>query len=454
MNIIRKGLAPTRSSLALKGALVAAVACLTLLTPAPSRADHDQEQHLSVTQPPPLPRSTLDRFVPSIREARPTWDPFFRDADITVRFRSFYFNRQNDTGSDQEAWALGGWAQFSSGWLLDTFAIGGAYFTSLPAYAPEDRGGSLLLTPGQDAIGVFAEAWAAVRYKEYVLLKGGRQKIDEGYVNPQDNRMLPNTFEAVMLSGKIDWFRYDVGYIWTIKPRDSNDFISMSRQAGGRGDDEGMVLAAVALTPIKGLTLYGGNYYVVNTYNTLFAKGEYTHAFTKDLSLAFGLQATDQTDVGDAQVGAFNTWNVGTGARLVWRGLSVGAAAHFNGDEADLRSNYGSWPGYLSLAVTDFDRANEKAFGLAVRYDFGGSLLPFQVPGLKVALIYGRGADRINPASGANLPTTHEGDLDIIYDVPQVKGLQFRFRNAYVGRGNDKVVKDFRIIINYELDVF
>ena len=69
-------------------------------------------------------------------------------------------------------------------------------------------------------------------------------------------------------------------------------------------------------------------------------------------------------------------------------------------------------------------------------------------------LVYARGGDRITPASGAGLPTTHEGNLDIIYDVPQVKGLQFRFRNAYVGRGNDQVVKDFRIIINYELDVF
>ena len=129
-------------------------------------------------------------------------------------------------------------------------------------------------------------------------------------------------------------------------------------------------------------------------------------------------------------------------------------AAHFNGDESDLRTNYGSWAGYLSLQVTDFDRANEKAFGIGVKYDFGGTLLPFQLPGFKFQMLYARGADRINPASGANQPTTHEGDLDFIYDLPQVKGLQFRFRNAYIGRGNDKIVKDFRIIINYELDLF
>ena len=455
MNIIRKVLAPSRLTPALKGVLIAGVVCLALMVPAPSRADHDQDQHLAVTQPTPPPKDPLlNRLSPSLKENRATWDPFFRDADLRVRFRSFYFNRQNDTGNDSEAWALGGWAQFSSGWLLDTFQIGGAYFTSLPAYAPDDRPGSQLLTPGQDAIGVFAEAWAALRYKEYVLLKGGRTRVEEAFINSQDNRMLPNTFEAVTLSGHVDWLRYDVGYVWTIKPRDSNDFISMSRQAGGTGDDEGMFFGAVELTPIKGLVLYAGNFYTVNTFNTFFVKGEYLHQLTNDLGLQFGLQFTDQTDVGDAQVGAFNTWNVGLGARLLWRGLTVGVAAHFNSDEADLRTNYGSWAGYLSLQVTDFDRANEKAFGIGVKYDFGGTLLPFQLPGFKVHLLYARGADRINPVSGANQPTTHEGDLDFIYDVPQVKGLQFRFRNAYIGRGNDKIVKDFRIIINYELDLF
>ena len=31
--------------------------------------------------------------------------------------------------------------------------------------------------------------------------------------------------------------------------------------------------------------------------------------------------------------------------------------------------------------VTDFDRAGELAYGLGVKYDFGGTLLPFQLPG-------------------------------------------------------------------------
>jgi hypothetical protein len=103
--------------------------------------------------------------------------------------------------------------------------------------------------------------------------------------------------------------------------------------------------------------------------------------------------------------------------------------------------------------VTEFDWANEKAFGDSVKYGFGGALLPFQLPGLSVQTLYAQGTDRIDPATRNGLPTTREENLDIIYNVPNVKGLSLRFRNAYVGRGNAEVVKDFRLIVNYELDL-
>ncbi|MGH2393643.1 MAG: OprD family outer membrane porin, partial [Candidatus Limnocylindria bacterium] len=343
--------------------------------------------------------------------------------------------------------------QYASGWLLDTFAIGATYYTSLPLYTPDDRLGTLLLTPDHDAIGVVGEAWGALRYKDYALLKAYRQRIDDGYINSQDNRMVPNTFEAVTLSGAFDWLRYDVGYLWRIKPRDSNDFISMSQQAGAGGGDEGLILTSLAFAPTKDLLLYVGNYYAHEVFNTTFAKGEYMHTVSPDLKVLFGLQFTDQRDVGDQRLGEFNTWNVGAGARILFKGLSVGAATHFTGDEASIRSPWGSWPGYLSLMVTDFDRANEKAFGVGVKYDFGGTLLASRLPGLTVHLLYAQGRDREDPATGASQPTTHEGDLDITYNVPQVKGLSLRFRNAYVGRGDASTLMDFRLIVNYELDL-
>jgi hypothetical protein len=405
------------------------------------------------TVPVPPQTGLLETSFPRLREGLNRQSPFFRDTDLNVRLRTFYFNRQNDDGTASEALATGGWIQYASGWLFDTFAIGATYYTSLPLYAPDDRFGTSILTPEHDAIGVFGEAWGALRYKDYALLKGYRQRIDDGYLNPQDNRMIPNTFEAVTLSGKLDWLRYDLGYVWNIKPRDSNDFISMSRQAGVPGDDEGLILSSFALTPIKDLALYAGNYFARESFNTTFLKAEYTYPVGSDVKLQFGLQYTDQRSVGEARLGEFSTWNVGGGARVLWRGLSVGAATHFTSDEASIRSPWGSWPGYLSLMVTDFDRANEKAWGVGVKYDFGGTLLPFRIPGLLLQLLYAQGTDRIDPVTGSGQPTTREGNLDITYNIPAVKGLSLRFRNAYVDRGASELVKDFRLILNYELDL-
>jgi len=397
-----------------------------------------------------IPRPEI---FPRLKDYLSTLPPFFRDTSLKLRSRTFYFNRQNDDGTANEALATGGWLQYTSGWLFDIFGIGATYYASWPLYAPESRSGTLLLTPGRDAIGTFGEAWGALRYQDYALLKGYRQKVEEAYVNPQDNRMVPNTFEGVTLSGKIAWVKYDVGYLTQIKPRDSNDFIAMSRQAGAAGDSKGLILSSATLTPIKGLTLYGGNFYALDVFNTAFGKAEYTHEVSETLKLQFGLQGTDQRSVGDERVGDFTTWNVGGGMRVLWRGLSLGVAGHATGDEASISSPWGTWPGYLSLLVTDFDRANEKAFGLGMKYDFGGSLLPFRIPGLTVQLIYGQGIDRIDPVTRTAQPTTREGDLDIVYNVPTVKGLSLRFRNGYVGRGKPDTLKDFRFIVNYELDL-
>ena len=348
------------------------------------------------------------------------------------------------------------WARYESGWLLDTFAIGAAYYTSLPAYAPADRPGSLSLTPGQGEIGVVAEAWAALRYKDYAILRGYRQRIDEGYVNPQDNRMLPNTFEALMLSGQVGWAQYDVGYIWDIKPRDSNDFISMSEQAGalaaktrvssshgaGPHADQGPVPVRRQLQ--RGQRLQPPRSARPSTPTSSARTWPCSSASSTPISGAWG----------DARLGNFSTWNIGGGGRVLWRGLRVGAAMHKTSDNASIRTPYGTWPGYLSLQVTEFDRAGELAYGLGVRYDFGGTLLPFQIQGLSVDMIYGAGRDRVDPPTGAGLPDTHEGDPGHRLQRTRRQGPLAALPQRLIGRGGTNPVKDFRLIVNYELDLF
>ena len=72
-------------------------------------------------------------------------------------------------------------------------------------------------------------------------------------------------------------------------------------------------------------------------------------------------------------------------------------------------------------------------------------------PGLSVLARSGEGRDAINASTGVGLPTVREGNLDVTWNVRGVPGLQFRFRNAYVAESGDRVLRAFRIILNYEL---
>jgi hypothetical protein len=54
-----------------------------------------------------------------------------------------HVNLQSDTTAS-EAWALGGWLDYKSGWLADVFRLGATGYTSQPLHAPETRDGTLL----------------------------------------------------------------------------------------------------------------------------------------------------------------------------------------------------------------------------------------------------------------------------------------------------------------------
>ena len=71
----------------------------------------------------------------------------------------------------------------------------------------------------------------------------------------------------------------------------------------------------------------------------------------------------------------------------------------------------------------------------------------------ELVLAYARGTDRINPTTGAAIADTDEFDLDVTYDVPRVKGLQLRLRNAYVEAGGERTGVQFRFIVNWEIDL-
>jgi outer membrane OprD family porin len=412
--------------------------------------------------PPPQPAPLEALFLP-LRELIKPLPPFLGDTDLKVHYRSYYFNRMKPDDTANEAYALGGWIGYQSGWLLDTFAMGATLYGSAPIYTPPDRDGTLLLQPGQNGYYVPGQAWGALRYGDYALLKGYRQLVDQTYINSQDNRMTPNTFQGVTVGGKVAWMQYLSGFLWKIKPRNSDDFISMSAQAGAVNTNDGVGLFGVRLTPLEGLRFDVSNQYGVNTFNTIYAEAEYRRPLSENWKLVLGAQFTDQRAVGDAllpKAGGKLYWDTQAGgARIqaVYKDLTLTGAFSITGAGNNIQSPWGSFPGYLSIIELDFDRAQEKAVLVGAAYDFKKL-----IDGLYGNVNFAWGWDAITPSTGKNAPTQAEYDITIDYrptfEVPILKGIWkgiwFRVRSAIVDQQDAKTLGyQFRITINWDRDL-
>jgi hypothetical protein len=412
--------------------------------------------------PPPPSGPPLERLFGPVREQleASSLPPFLRDMDLRVHFRTYYFNRMKPDDSKNEALATGGWLSLQSGWLFDTFAMGGTLYGSAPLYAPDDRDGTLLLKPGQEGYYVPGEAWGAVRYKDYALLTGYRQLVDQGYINPQDSRMTPNTFEAVTVGGKVGWLQYLAGYLWNIKTRNSDDFVAMSSAAGVKGQHDGVGLVGVRLTPREDLKIDVSNQYGIDMFNTLYAEATYLHRLTEDWQLRVGLQITDQRSVGHKNVPGTveKFWTTQTGGarvQAIFRELTLTGAFSVTGDDNTIQSPWGSFPGYLSMIDQDFNRANEKALLVGVAYDFSRLI----TPGLSANFNAVWGRDAINPSTRLNAPNQSEYDFTADYRFTKnapafLQGVWFRARSAILDQQNaGRLGYQFRLIINWERDL-
>ena len=141
------------------------------------------------------------------------------------------------SGPPSNAWAGGSALAFRTGYLDDWLQFEAAGATSQPLYAPAGEGGTLLLTDNQAEISSFAIANAKLRGLGQELIVG-RQLVKTPYINPQDNRMLPNAVEGAVLMRRRDeaeTFDYGIGYLWGFKARDSYLLRAVLRGARRRG---------------------------------------------------------------------------------------------------------------------------------------------------------------------------------------------------------------------------
>lgn len=379
------------------------------------------------------------------------------DAVAMVHLRSFYFDRTNPMPPNNAAWAGGGWVGYQSGWLYDTLQVGAIGYTTQPLWAPATTSGSQILKPGQYGFFVLGQAYASARAGGQTFT-AYRQLIDELEVNPNDDRMVPITFEAYALRGRIATVNYFAGYVAAIKPKDYSTFINMAERAGASDYNAGMGLVSLKYGSLDDLRLRGSVYYVPDILTSSYGDFGKTVALSDRLKFRVEsnvmAQGSKGLDLPTSQ--PFSTWSAGARVTLLLDDFTLWGAYTHTGNTAAYRAPYGQWIGYTKQITLDFDRANERAWQIGLTYDFAG--IGFRGLTFLASATLGHGA--IDSITGAPLSNNNEYDFDLTYRLAATSApdwlqpLQLRGRMGLVDQtqaGVTTTIEDFRLILNYEM---
>ncbi len=372
------------------------------------------------------------------------------DTKWDVQVRSYYLDREKYDDTDSTAWALGGSVGFKTGYFRERLAFGATGYGSAPLYAPDDKDGTLLLKPGQEAYAVLGELYGEFLVTEDIRLSLGRRAIDTPYINRNDSRMTPNTFQAVTVQGlhggdegRPEW-RWGGGYFDEIKERNSDDFVSMSRDAGA--------------TVERGVYALGGNYkmgdfsfgavdyYSNDIINIFYTEAKYGVPLGEKTKLNFALQYSDQQATGDNLLRGddFEARQWGAKAELGWRGALLTAGYTAASGDTNMQNPWSGYPGYTSVQVEDFNRDGEDAWLLRAAYNFQ------TVKGMSIYGLYVDGSTPEAPGQFAK----DEYDFNWPWTIGEgvLKGLMLRLRYAHVEQSDpaDTDLDDLRIMVYYD----
>ncbi|MGB6428448.1 MAG: OprD family outer membrane porin [Methyloceanibacter sp.] len=407
------------------------------------------------------PKPYVDDREARLKAARartPALNPFFRDTELTANSRTYWFDEDDFGFSNPRALTTGGHLSYQSGYLADFLQLRAALYTTQPLYAPPGAGETMNLTPDGDQITTLGQANARLKFAGQELTVG-RQLVRTPFINPFDVRMIPLTYEGIVLLPERrgeQTLDYIASYLWRYKPRDSADFIPLSEGLGVE-QDEGVLITGVRHRT-NSLNYGLVNYWIKDTMNTAYGEVDYALRLgggDDAPSFRVSVNDADQRSVGEDLIpgGPFATYQLS--ARLVagFQGFVLTGATSRVGRDAEFRKPFGSSASYTSMIISSFTHAGETGYLASLSYD----LSRIGLKGLKAYVGWGHGVDAIDPQTGAALADWNELDLRLEYEPHggPLEGLRVKVEHVEVRLSDTPPphdeLKEFRAIVNYRL---
>ncbi|MBS1197264.1 MAG: hypothetical protein H6R18_1049 [Proteobacteria bacterium] len=383
----------------------------------------------------------------------------WRDSEITLHLRSHYLRRDRSWQEGSLAWAGGGWLAYRSAPMWNTLRLGLTAYSSQKLYAPADKDGAALLLAGQHSYSVLGEAYTALIHQEQQVTIG-RFLVNQYEVNPQDTRMTPRTFHGLSLSGKVSGIDYYIARLDKMKSRNWDYFQNVATVAGApAGLHEPLYLISLHGKAAENLELGFASYRLRNLLTSSHAEAAWLTPIATATKLRLGGQYFRQGSTGAHLLtgSPFSTWTAGFKTEVLHGSFSLAAIFMKTGEGAAYRMPFGSWPGYASRIINNFNRAGERVRAVDASFDATAIGLPgFQLNG-SITL----GDHAINATTGAGLARNREDNLTADYRFsaghwPQwVKPLSLRARLARFSQKSDHqrlVTDEYHFIVKYTTD--
>jgi outer membrane OprD family porin len=424
------------------------VALVVLLTLAQDVGRASPPEYLAATRE---PAETASEEVSPIEEpflplggwrlAQRSPEPFFRDSILSLEPRFYYRYLDNDNGL-HEAFAGGGALILTSGWWLDTIQLGIGGYTTQPLATGADPGGTGLLRPNSDGFSVLGQVWGKV-HVGVATTTLFRQEMELPFINGDDTRMIPNTFEAYRLDVKpSDVFRCGFAYVTREKSKTSAEFRPMSEVAGVPGVDRGTSVAGFVLGAKDATYIGAVSELTWDLLNIAYVEASRTWRLVDDFELRGEVQFIDQRSVGEELLGRFATQLYGGSLIVSYRSVVLDVAFTSTNNGLKILRQFGGVPAFNSIIISDFAGAGEDAFRVGVSYDFAR----IGLTGLKAFANYAHGELASNQDEDEI-----DGTLDYRIDHGPLKNLWLRVRYAHNSLSDEPATEDFRVILNYTL---
>lgn len=426
-------------------------------------------------------------FATASLNAADDLNSMFSEGKAGGQVRMFYIDReyQGSAGNKTHrgATAIGGHLKYETG-ELNGVSLGAAFYTTheLDSRTTIDP---TLFGKGDDGYSILGEAYLQYKYKN-TTFKGGRQKLVTPMLGDDDARMIPNLFEAYVLTnrdianttltlGHVTKFAQGTfgrtytdgilsatsGYSFVDSKNHVGSFTNIGTYAFDEKTD-GITMASATYTGIQNLKLDFWDYYAHDIMNIIYGEANYSWKclMTDALKPYAGVQIIKEDSVGDEFGGKIDSRyaaakfgikveNFDLSFAYSKTGKNSAAEAADGGVANAIVSLWGGMPAYTQGMVTrHMFMAGVEAAKVAASYNFKD-----MGANLTTVAYYTEFDMDANSGYGVER-TASEAGFDAIYNPQAVKNLQLRLRGnfprAYAqSTSGETGWNEYRFILNY-----